>query len=250
MPRWSTATMPRPGQTIDGPAIIAERNATTVVEPGWRARMTALDHLVLERVAPREARHGDRHQRRPGDAGGVQQPVHEHRRADGAAAAEHRVLGEHQGAARLLLRPVRRRGQPDRQRAAHAGAPRLDGRSDQDGDRPQRREDAAGRRLRAERPVSRRHPPARRDRRHAGLRRPGRARQADLLRRLPRPPRRHRRHHARLDAALLDQHRGRGRADRQRQARLGRPLPRGGDARAAEERRLARRATPSRTSPT
>ena len=27
---------PRPGAYIDGPAIIAERNATTVVEPGWR----------------------------------------------------------------------------------------------------------------------------------------------------------------------------------------------------------------------
>lgn len=45
-----------PGLYIDGPAIIAERNATTVVEPGWRARVTALDHLVLERVVPREAR--------------------------------------------------------------------------------------------------------------------------------------------------------------------------------------------------
>ena len=37
-PPWSSATTPRPGQTIDGPAIVAERNATTVVEPGWRAR--------------------------------------------------------------------------------------------------------------------------------------------------------------------------------------------------------------------
>ncbi|MCO5123427.1 MAG: hydantoinase B/oxoprolinase family protein [Rhizobacter sp.] len=47
----------RPGQHVDGPAVIAERNATTVVEPGWRARVTALDHLVLERVQPRETRH-------------------------------------------------------------------------------------------------------------------------------------------------------------------------------------------------
>ncbi|CAN5668753.1 hydantoinase B/oxoprolinase family protein [soil metagenome] len=45
----------RPGHMIDGPAIIAEKNATTVVEPGWQARVTALDHLVLERVVPREA---------------------------------------------------------------------------------------------------------------------------------------------------------------------------------------------------
>src|SRR6202008_156400 len=28
----------------------------TIVEPGWQARITALDHLVLERVAPRDAR--------------------------------------------------------------------------------------------------------------------------------------------------------------------------------------------------
>ncbi|MEO8123067.1 MAG: hydantoinase B/oxoprolinase family protein, partial [Burkholderiales bacterium] len=47
----------RPGHHIDGPAVIAERNATTVVEPGWQARVTALDHLVLERVQPRETRH-------------------------------------------------------------------------------------------------------------------------------------------------------------------------------------------------
>jgi 5-oxoprolinase (ATP-hydrolysing) len=44
------------GQQVDGPAIIAEANATTVVEPGWRAQVTLLDHLVLERVVPREKR--------------------------------------------------------------------------------------------------------------------------------------------------------------------------------------------------
>ena len=43
----------RPGDAIDGPAIIAEQNATTVVEPGWRASLTAFDHLVLQRMAPR-----------------------------------------------------------------------------------------------------------------------------------------------------------------------------------------------------
>ena len=42
-----------PGQRVDGPAIIAEANATTVVEPQWRASVTPLDHLVLERTAPR-----------------------------------------------------------------------------------------------------------------------------------------------------------------------------------------------------
>jgi 5-oxoprolinase (ATP-hydrolysing) len=46
----------RPGHTVDGPAIIAEKNATTVVEPGWQARVTHLDHLVLQRIAPRAQR--------------------------------------------------------------------------------------------------------------------------------------------------------------------------------------------------
>ncbi|PZP75289.1 MAG: 5-oxoprolinase, partial [Delftia acidovorans] len=45
----------RPGDAVPGPAIIAERNATTVVEPGWLARLTALDHLVLDRVVARKA---------------------------------------------------------------------------------------------------------------------------------------------------------------------------------------------------
>ncbi|MCF8168007.1 MAG: hydantoinase B/oxoprolinase family protein, partial [Rhodoferax sp.] len=39
----------RPGDVIAGPAIIAEKNATTVVEPGWEAHLSALDHLVIER---------------------------------------------------------------------------------------------------------------------------------------------------------------------------------------------------------
>ena len=43
----------RPGDVIPGPAIIAEKNATTVVEPGWEAVLTALDHLVLDRRIPR-----------------------------------------------------------------------------------------------------------------------------------------------------------------------------------------------------
>ncbi len=46
----------RPGDAIDGPAIIAEANATTLVEPGWRARVTPKDHLVIERVQPRAQR--------------------------------------------------------------------------------------------------------------------------------------------------------------------------------------------------
>ena len=43
----------RAGDVVAGPAIIAEKNATTIVEPGWRARITALDHIVLDRTTPR-----------------------------------------------------------------------------------------------------------------------------------------------------------------------------------------------------
>jgi 5-oxoprolinase (ATP-hydrolysing) len=46
-----------PGQRIDGPAIVAERNATTVVEPGWRAEARAGGALVLARVEARRARY-------------------------------------------------------------------------------------------------------------------------------------------------------------------------------------------------
>ena len=43
----------RAGDVVTGPAIIAEQNATTVIEPGWEANLTALDHLVLERKTQR-----------------------------------------------------------------------------------------------------------------------------------------------------------------------------------------------------
>ena len=43
----------RPGDVIPGPAIIAEKNATTVVEPGWQANLTELDHIILDRTEDR-----------------------------------------------------------------------------------------------------------------------------------------------------------------------------------------------------
>ena len=43
----------RAGDLVAGPAIIAEKNATTVLEPGWEAKLTALDHLVLDRRTAR-----------------------------------------------------------------------------------------------------------------------------------------------------------------------------------------------------
>lgn len=46
----------QPGDLVSGPAIIAEKNATTVVEPGWEAELTGLDHLLLTRRTPRATR--------------------------------------------------------------------------------------------------------------------------------------------------------------------------------------------------
>ncbi len=40
----------RPGDAIAGPAVIREDNATTVVEPGWRATFTDRGDLMLDRV--------------------------------------------------------------------------------------------------------------------------------------------------------------------------------------------------------
>ncbi len=40
-----------PGDRLDGPAILKEANATTVIEPGWQAEVTKRNHLVLKRVA-------------------------------------------------------------------------------------------------------------------------------------------------------------------------------------------------------
>ena len=44
------------GARVDGPAIVVEATATTIVEPGWRAEMSARGDLVLARHQPRPKR--------------------------------------------------------------------------------------------------------------------------------------------------------------------------------------------------
>ncbi len=46
----------KPGQRLDGPAIIIEPNQTVIVEDGWQAELTAKDHIVLRRVKALPAR--------------------------------------------------------------------------------------------------------------------------------------------------------------------------------------------------
>ena len=116
-----------PGDRVSGPAVVVEPHTSILVEPGWQARITAHDHVRLVRVAPRARGRGGGDQGRSGDARGVQQPLHVDRRADGGGAGEHRGERDHQGAAGFLLRGVRCARGPHRQRAAHAGASRVDG---------------------------------------------------------------------------------------------------------------------------
>ena len=45
-----------PGAMIAGPALLIEPHQTIVIEEGWRARISAKDHVLLERACAREAR--------------------------------------------------------------------------------------------------------------------------------------------------------------------------------------------------
>jgi 5-oxoprolinase (ATP-hydrolysing) len=44
----------RADDKIAGPALVRDANATTVIEPGWRAEISRRDHMILRRVTPRE----------------------------------------------------------------------------------------------------------------------------------------------------------------------------------------------------
>ena len=46
----------RPGMAMAGPALVIEPHQTIVVEEGWRAEVTAKNHLLLRRVVPRPSR--------------------------------------------------------------------------------------------------------------------------------------------------------------------------------------------------
>ncbi|WP_088348325.1 MULTISPECIES: hydantoinase B/oxoprolinase family protein [Rhodomicrobium] len=46
----------KPGHIVNGPALLIEDHQTVVIEHGWRAELTALDHLVLDRAVPLPAR--------------------------------------------------------------------------------------------------------------------------------------------------------------------------------------------------
>jgi 5-oxoprolinase (ATP-hydrolysing) len=227
-----------PGQTIAGPAIVVESNATTIVEPGWTGRVTALDHLVLERTTPRAVRRAAGTSVDPillevfnnlfmniAEQMGLQlqntaYSVNIKERldfscalfdADGNLIANAPHMPVHLGSMSESIKTVIARNAGTMKRGdvyalndPYHGGTHLPDVTVVTPGLPRRCE-----------------------------------RRADLLCRLSRPPRRHRRHDPGLDAAVLDPHRGGGRPVRQRQAARRRSLPRGRDEGAARERRLA-----------
>ncbi|MDF6041211.1 hydantoinase B/oxoprolinase family protein [Streptomyces sp. JH14] len=59
--RWQDTPLHRraalhPSDAVTGPAVIAEADATTVVDPGWQATIGDTGHLLLTRVRPRPGR--------------------------------------------------------------------------------------------------------------------------------------------------------------------------------------------------
>jgi 5-oxoprolinase (ATP-hydrolysing) len=46
----------RPGSRVAGPALIVEKHQTIVVEPGWRAEITARNHVLMRRIGRKERR--------------------------------------------------------------------------------------------------------------------------------------------------------------------------------------------------
>jgi len=46
-----------PGMKLSGPAVIRESNTTIVIEPGWQADVTPMNHLVLRRIQPLRREH-------------------------------------------------------------------------------------------------------------------------------------------------------------------------------------------------
>ena len=188
----------RPGDRVAGPAIVVEPTTTVVVEPGWQAELTTRDHLILSRVEPlaRQAAIGTRSdpimlevfnnlfmsiaEQMGVTLQNTAYSVNMKERldfscalfdADGMLIANAPHMPVHLGSMGESVRTILK----------------LRGASD-----------APGRRVRAQQSLQWRHPSAGRHRGDAGVRRRGPALVPD---RVARPSRRHRRHHAGLDAA-------------------------------------------------
>ncbi len=159
----------RPGDAIAGPAVIREDNATTVVEPGWRATFTQRGDLVLERVEAARRAHA---------IGTTADPVllEVFNNLFMAIAEQMGVtLANTAYSVNIKERLDFSCALFDGDGNLIANAPHMPvhlgsmGESVEDDHRPAPRHDARGRRVRAERPVQRRHASAGRDGDRAGV---------------------------------------------------------------------------------
>ena len=94
-----------PGTALAGPAIVCEATSTTVIEPAGRPRCWPAASCSCDAASRSPGPRPAVARRSPAPARGLQQPLHVHRRADGRDPGQHRLLGQHQGAARLLAAP-------------------------------------------------------------------------------------------------------------------------------------------------
>jgi len=202
-----------PGHAVAGPAVIIEPHQTIVVEDGWRAAITAKNHLVLERVVPLK---------RQSAVGTAADPVMlEVFNNLFMSIAEQMGVSLQNTAYSVNIKERLDFSCAvfDADATLVANAPRNHHPREQEQDR-------AGRRLRHQRAVQRRHASSGYHGVHTRVRR-GRPR-APVLGRLARAPRRCRRHFPGLNVAQRDNHRRRRRLHRQFQAGGSRPVPRAG----------------------
>ena len=166
-----------PGHKVNGPAIVIEPHQTIVVEDGWQAEITAKNHLVLDARRARSSA--------PSAIGTKADPVMlEVFNNLFMSIAEQMGVALQNTAYSVNIKErldfscavFAGRRLAGRQRAAHAGASRLDGPRGRDHHPREQGQDPAGRRLRDQRALQRRHASARHHRLHAGLRRARRRR--------------------------------------------------------------------------
>ena len=224
------------GHVIDGPAIVTEELATTVVEPGWQAVVTGRGDLLLSRVAARPDR---------ADVGTTADPVMLEIFNNLFMSVAEQMGVRLQSTAHSVN--IKERldfscAVFDADGGLIANAPHMPVHLGSMGEsikmviERNRRPDPPRRRLRPQRPLPRRHPPARHHRRHPRVR--PRQRRHLVLRGQPRPPRRDRRGVAGIHAGRQHPGRGGGGADRQLAAGAGPAAAGSRDHRAAEDGRV------------
>ena len=239
--RLSTARRCWPATGSRGPALVREANATTVVEPGWTAEVTAANHMILRRTAARGRSDRAARKSTPSCSSLFNNLFMNVAEQTGVVLANTSLSVNIKERLGFLLRDLRCDRRAGGQRAACAGASGRDGRERAHGAAaPRHATLRPGDVVALNNPYQRRHASAGHHRHHPGVRR-GRAGDP-VLRRQPRPSRRCRRHHARQHAAAIPYAGGRRRRHRRLPARRAGPSAGGGVPRVAGRGTLSQRA--------